>query len=105
MSHPLLVMTTYPELEGARKLAADLIKSRLAACVNVLPRMESFYYWDNQLEHGEEHLLIIKTQDALYLQLEAAIAGAHPYELPEIIALPISRGLPEYINWIAPSSP
>lgn len=104
MSKPLLVMTTYPELDGARRLAADLVKSKLAACVNVLPQMESFYTWENQPTQGEEHLLMIKTQDTVYSRLEAAIAGAHPYELPEIIALPICSGLPEYINWIASST-
>ncbi|AOU97032.1 hypothetical protein BI364_02555 [Acidihalobacter yilgarnensis] len=100
MNDPLLVLTTHPEIEGAERLAAKLVREGLAACVNVLPAMHSFYVWEGRETSGTEHLLVIKTQDARYPQVEAAILDAHPYELPEIIATPISRGLPGYLNWI-----
>lgn len=100
MSQPLLVFTTYPDEAGARALARALVRERLAACVNLLPRMHSIYTWEGEEEEGEEHLLLIKTQAARYPALEAAIRARHPYELPEIIAIPITGGLPPYLNWI-----
>lgn len=104
MNDPLLVLTTYPDVEGAEQLATTLVHDKLAACVNLLPKMRSFYIWDNQQTSDTEYLLIIKTRDALYPQVEQAITHAHPYALPEIIATPISRGLPGYLNWIESST-
>lgn len=104
MNDPLLVLTTYPDREGAERLAAELVRARLAACVNVLPAVRSFYLWEGRENSGTEHQLFIKTRDALYPQVESAILDAHPYELPEIIATTISRGLPGYLNWIESST-
>jgi len=100
MGDYLLVLTTFPDQGQAEALAARLVRERLAACVNILPRMVSFYEWEGRLERGEEHLIVAKTRGARYPALEAALREAHPYELPEIIAAPITQGLTEYLGWI-----
>lgn len=96
----LLVLATLPDQAQAEALAGRLVREHLAACVNVLPRMVSIYEWGGRLERGEEHLIIAKTRRARYPALEAALREGHPYELPEIIAAPITQGLTEYLGWI-----
>ena len=78
-----------------------MIAGRTAACVNILAPCRSVYRWKGAVQHDEEHPLLIKTTAARYPALEAAIRAGHPYELPEIIAVPVERGLPEYLNWVA----
>jgi periplasmic divalent cation tolerance protein len=97
---PLLVLTTCPDREIAQEIATRLVKSRLAACVNILPKGISIYEWQNSLETTEEHVLLIKTQGDRYPELESTLRSIHPYELPEVIAVPLVRGLPEYLSWI-----
>ncbi len=97
----ILVLTSYPDHEGAQLLAQRLIEQRLAACVNILPTMTSIYEWKGQLESGTEHLLMIKTRKKDYDVLSQEISQQHPYELPEIIAFPIEAGLDGYLKWIA----
>jgi len=99
--HALLVLTTLPEREGAEALARELLASRLAACVHVGATVQSLYHWRGQIETAAEIPLAIKTSAALYPRLQAAIRARHPYELPEIVAVPITDGLPEYLAWIA----
>lgn len=101
MSDALLVMTTLPTQTAAEQLAERLLAHKLAACVNILPAMTSLYMWKGKLEHGTEHLLLIKTQLHRYEALEAEIRDRHPYELPEIIGVPVAAGLPGYLAWIA----
>ena len=84
----------------AEKFAAQLVEERLAACVNVLAPCHSVYRWKDALQHDEEHPVLIKTTDERYPELEQAIRAHHPYELPEIVAVPIERGLPAYLDWI-----
>lgn len=96
----LLVLTTHPDREGALALARQLLEQRLAACINILPAMRSVYVWEGRLESGEEHQLFIKTRAERYPALERAIAAHHPYEVPEILALPITRGLGAYLRWL-----
>src|SRR5512141_977266 len=96
----LLVFTNLPDRESAEKLASLLIERRLAACVNILAPCASVYRWQGQIKHDEEHPLLIKTVSARYAELEASIRAHHPYELPEIIAVPISGGLPAYLQWV-----
>ena len=96
----LLVFTNLPDRAAAERLAGALIEKRVAACVNILAPCRSFYRWKDAVQHDEEHPLLIKTTDERYAELEAAIRAAHPYELPEIIALPIERGLPAYLAWV-----
>ncbi|WP_455380627.1 divalent-cation tolerance protein CutA [Acidihalobacter prosperus] len=100
----LLVLTTYPDREGAEQLATKLVQNSLAACVNVLPAMRSFYVWKGQPTAGDEYLLLIKTHENRYEALEKTILAIHPYELPEIIATPITQGLSGYLNWIESST-
>lgn len=100
-SETLLVLTTLPEREAALKLARVLIEKRLAACVNVLSGCTSVYRWEDNLEHAEEVPLLIKTRASRYAELEAAIRSFHPYELPEIIAVPVVEGLADYLGWVA----
>lgn len=91
---------TCPNRENADKMAHLLVERQLAACVNILPNLTSVYAWHGNIETAQEILLIIKTSAEIYESLEALIRAHHPYELPEIIAIPVEKGLPEYINWI-----
>ena len=96
----LLVLTSLPDLASAEKLAAALIELRLAACVNVLAPCRSVYRLQGAVQKEEERPVLIKTTRERYAALEAAIRAAHPYELPEIVAVPIERGLPGYLQWV-----
>jgi periplasmic divalent cation tolerance protein len=96
----LLVFTNLPDEASAQALATDLVTERLAACVNVLAPCRSTYRWQGAIESALEIPLLIKTTTERYAALEAAIRAGHPYELPEIIAVPIAHGLPEYLTWV-----
>jgi periplasmic divalent cation tolerance protein len=96
----LLVITNLPDRASAEKLADALIDKRLAACVNILAPCRSVYRWKGAVQHDEEHPLLVKTSAGRYPALEAAIRAGHPYELPEIIAVPIERGLAAYLAWV-----
>jgi len=104
MNTHIIILTTLPDEVVARSLAQELIKSQMAACINIMPCMSSIYSWKGKIEEGQEHLLMIKTRTERYAAIEQAIRAQHPYELPEIIATPISHGLPEYMNWIDENS-
>ena len=96
----LLVITTLPDEKHAQTLATALVEAKLAACVNILAPCRSVYRWQGQIEDATEVPLLIKTTAERYAALEAAIRQQHPYELPEIIAVPIDRGLPDYLAWV-----
>ena len=100
-STKLLVLTNLPDRAAAEKLAEVLIAERLAACVNILAPCRSVYRWKGAVQHDEEHPMLIKTTAERYPALEQALRAAHPYELPEIIAVPIERGLPAYLDWVS----
>jgi periplasmic divalent cation tolerance protein len=97
----LLVFTNLPNRQAALELARELVARRLAACVNVLDGCTSVYRWDGAVEEAAEVPVLLKTRAARYPEVEAAIRELHPYELPEIIAVPVVRGLPEYLDWVA----
>lgn len=97
----LLVLTSLPDQDSAQALAATLVTERLAACVNILPSCRSVYRWQGAIESAQEVPLLIKTTTARYAALEAAIRARHPYELPEIVAVAATHGLPEYLRWVA----
>ena len=97
----LLVLTNLPERAAAERLAGLLVERRLAACVNILAPCRSVYRWQGAVQHDEEHPMLIKTTAERYPALEEALRSGHPYELPEIIAVPIERGLPAYLQWVA----
>lgn len=97
----LLVLTNLPDAEAARRLAGHLVEARLAACVNILAGCRSVYRWQGKVEEADEVPLLIKTTADRYPALEAAIRAGHPYELPEIVAVPVCFGLSEYLGWVA----
>ena len=96
----ILVLTNLPDQESAEKLAQILVQEKMAACVNVLAPCTSFYEWQGQLEKSQEIPLLIKSTQKKYSLLENCILRHHPYELPEIISVPIDKGLPSYLNWV-----
>lgn len=97
----LLVLTNLPDRAAAEKLADALIENRVAACINILAPCRSVYRWQGAVQHDEEHPVLIKSTQAAYPALEAQIRALHPYELPEIVAVPIEHGLPAYLDWVA----
>lgn len=98
---PVVVLCTFPDLDQARQIGAALVERQVAACVNLLPGVESIYRWEGKVERAGEVLAVIKT--TRYADLEAAIRELHPYEVPEILALPVAAGLPAYLDWMKES--
>ena len=97
----LLVLTNCPDEEVANAIALAVVEARLAACVNILPRAQSVYCWQGSVESATEIPLFIKSIAANYAALENLIRQHHPYDVPEIVALPVTHGLPAYLNWVA----
>lgn len=97
----LLVIANCPDEACANRIALAVVEAGLAACVNLLPRVQSVYRWQGAIESASEVPLLIKTTAGRYTELEAAIRELHPYDVPEIIALPIAQGLPAYLDWLA----
>lgn len=100
MQQVLLVLTNVPDEATAGTMARTLVEQRLAACVNILPGVRSVYQWQGAVDEATEITLLMKTTRQRYADLEAAIQLAHPYDLPEIIALPLDGGLPSYLEWV-----
>jgi periplasmic divalent cation tolerance protein len=99
-----LVMVTAPNITVARRLATLALKEKLAACVNLVPKIESHYWWNGQLESSAEVLMMLKTSHAKTSQLEKLVISNHPYETPEIITLEWKEGNEKYLSWIAASA-
>ena len=97
---PLIAFCTCPDRDSAHAIAQALVEAGSAACVNILPGLCSVYLWQGKLERSEEYLLMAKTTGKRYRALEEQIQSLHPYELPEIVAVPITTGLPEYLAWV-----
>jgi len=97
----LLVLTNLPDQESAKHLASKLVADGVAACVNILSSATSVYRWQGDTVSESEVPMLIKTISASYEALQEAIVADHPYELPEIIALPVQCGLPSYLSWVA----
>lgn len=97
----LLTLCTCPDDTSAERIATTLVEERLAACVNRLSGLLSIYRWEGQVERASETLLLIKTTEARFAALAERLRALHPYDLPEIIALPIAEGLPEYLHWVS----
>ncbi len=95
-----IILCTCPDQKTAEDIASALISQKLAACVNIIAGITSIYEWQGKLEKSAEQLLLIKSHIDKYIEIEGKIKSLHPYELPEIIAVPIDRGLPEYLQWI-----
>lgn len=95
-----LVLSTCPDEATARQIAETLVEEHLAACVNLLPGITSIYRWEGQIQHDAEVLVLIKTTAERVSALIARVRDLHPYQVPEIIAVPIQEGLPDYLSWV-----
>ena len=98
-----LVLVTCPTTRQALRLAKVLVRRRLAACVNVVPAIRSLFWWQGKVDQARETLLLIKTTARRFEALRAAVCSLHPYDVPEVIALPITRGHRPYLQWIEDS--
>ena len=94
------VFTTVDNKEAAERIAKSIVEKRLAACVQIVGPIESVYRWKGKIEKAVEWLLLIKSKKSLYAELEKSIREMHPYEVPEIISVPISQGFKDYLNWL-----
>lgn len=99
----LAAFCTFPDLESARRVVGRLVEMKLIACGNILPAVESIYWWKEKIERSSEVLAILKTTQEKFGLLESAFKELHPYEVPELIATQISKGLPAYLSWISQS--
>jgi periplasmic divalent cation tolerance protein len=99
----LLVLSTFPDQETAREISNELVTKKLAACANILPGVESIYRWKEQIESGNETLVLFKLSEDRRSEFQEKLRSLHPYEVPEIIFVPISSGLPEYLRWVTES--
>lgn len=97
----IVVLVTAPDTDVAKQLARTLTSSKKAACVNILPGINSLYWWQGKLTEENEVLLLIKTRAELYNEIATLVKSVHPYRVPEIIALPIVFGSPEYLDWLS----
>ena len=104
MSDAVIVFVTAGSDEEAVKIGKALVEEKLVACCNLIPRIRSIYWWKGEVCEEEERLLILKTQAALFPAVQSRVRELHSYDVPEIIALPIERGLPDYLTWIAEST-
>ena len=97
---PILVLVTCPTKTVARRIASQLITRHLAACVNIIPGVESLFWWQGTLNQAQEVLLLIKTTRSRFESLRRAVVSLHPYDVPEVIALPLVAGHQPYLRWI-----
>jgi len=97
------VLVTAPNLTVARKIAAAALTERLAACANLVPKIESHYWWQGQLESSSEVMILFKTRKDKLAELESCVVGNHPYDTPEFITLHLSSGSEKYLQWISSS--
>lgn len=103
MTGPIVALSTVANAEDAERLARSLVEKGFAACVNVVPAVVSVYRWKGRVEREAEVLLLIKTSGERFEDLKAALLAEHPYEVPELIALPITAGSERYLEWLAAS--
>jgi len=96
----LLVFSTFPDVATARRIGRQLVEERCAACANLLPPVESIYWWEGKVENANETLVLFKTSADRYNALETTLRQLHPYEVPEIISFRVEQGLPEYLHWV-----
>lgn len=96
----LVVLTTAPNMEEAETLAENIVSAKLAACVQILPEMKSFYFWEGEIQKDAEHLLLIKTLEEKFDELEKFIRSNHSYTVPEIVALPAEKAAESYLGWV-----
>jgi len=95
-----IVLVTAPDLKTARALAKTILSARLIACANLVPKIESHYWWRGKIESGTEVLLVLKTQKSKLAALEKLVLAKHPYDTPEFLVLPLSAGNQRYLDWL-----
>ena len=98
-----MVLVTSPDVRTARKLARAALEARLVACANLIPKIESHYWWQGKIDSGTEVLLVLKTTTARLAALEKLVIARHPYDTPEFLVLPVSRGNKRYLDWVGQS--
>jgi len=96
----LLALSTFPDAETARKISNQLVAEKLAACANILPSVESIYRWKEKIESGNETFVFFKLSEDGQSAFQEKLRSLHPYEVPEIIFVPVSNGLSEYLGWV-----
>lgn len=96
-----LALSTFPDIETARRIAQQLVAEKLVACANIIPTVESIYRWQDKMESAHETLVLFKTTATRYAAFQAKLKSLHPYDVPEIICLRIEDGLPDYLRWVA----
>ena len=96
----LVVLATFPDAETARRIVRTLVEEKLAACGNIVPGLESIYRWEGKIESSAEVLVIFKTTLGKYLEFEQGLRALHPYEVPEILGLPVQEGSLPYLRWL-----
>jgi periplasmic divalent cation tolerance protein len=99
----VMALSTFPDVETARKISREIVDSALVACVNIVPAVESIYYWEGKVETSAESLAIFKLTAARYSDFESRLRELHPYDIPEIVRLNIAGGSVEYLRWIGES--
>jgi periplasmic divalent cation tolerance protein len=99
----LLALSTFPDAETARRISNQLITEKFAACANILPAVESIYRWKDKIESGNETLVLFKLSEDRQAAFQDKLRSLHPYEVPEIIFVPVASGLPEYLHWVRES--
>jgi periplasmic divalent cation tolerance protein len=99
----LIAFSTFPDADTARKIVRELVEARLVACGNIVPQIESIYCWQGKLESSTEALALFKLSSERYADFEKKLKSLHPYNVPEIVAVDITNGLPDYLRWVAQS--
>jgi len=97
----LLALSTFPDAEIARRISNQLVSERFTACANILPSVESIYRWKDKIESGNETLVLFKLSEDRQSAFQDKLRSLHPYDVPEIIFVPVTGGLPEYLQWVA----
>src|SRR6266481_5059353 len=97
----LLALSTFPDAETARRISNQLVTEKFAACANILPAIESIYRWKEKIESGNETLVFFKLSEDRQSAFQEKLRSLHPYEVPEIIFVPVTSGLPEYLRWVS----
>src|SRR5215813_5915619 len=97
----LLALSTFPDAEIARRISNQLVTERFAACANILPSVESIYRWKGEIESGSETLVLFKVSEDQQSAFQDKLRSLHPYDVPEIIFIPVAGGLPEYLQWVS----
>ena len=100
----VIALSTFPDEETARRIAGQLVTENFAACANILPGVDSIYRWQGKIESGREVVVVFKTAENRRAAFQESLRALHPYEVPEIIFIPVTAGLPEYLRWVVDNS-